>query len=652
MIRFLQSGNKGAKYLIGIFMGMLCLSMVVYLIPRQNEQNTEVSRSGVVATIGGEEIKTLDVNRMVEQQQRRQRYPETLLPFLRQRALQQLIQSAEIRYEGERMGLRVSDEEVREELRSPLYAETFFPKGQWIGQQQYEELLRQNELTPDIFEHEMKADLLARKVLNAVAAGVDVPVSALEAAYKDQNTKIKFDYAVISLDDVQKEIKPTDAELKKYYDGNKARYQNSIPEKRQVRYFVVNDQLAQSRVAVTAADLEKYYKEHQEQFKVPDRVKVRHILIKTPSVLPGAKPDEKAVAEARKKAEDILKQVKSGGNFAELAKKNSDDPGSKAAGGELGWIVKGQTVPEFEKAAFSLDKGQTSDLVQTTYGFHIIQTEEKDVAHQKTLAEVKAEIEPLVKQQKVAAEIEKMASTAETEARTQNMDKAAAKYGVQVIESNPVARADSLPGVGASPELMTAIFTANAKSGAQASHFAQGYVIFEVQKIVPPQTPEFEAIKDKVAKDFKEAQSNILIAKKAQELADRAHAQHDLRKAAKEVGATVKTSDLVGHTSQVPEIGSLSGAASEAFNLKQGEISGPLNLGRTWAVMAVTEHQEPALGDEFAKSKDTLREQLVSQKRQEAMELFISNLHARLEKEGRLKMNKTEMDLLAGKRRS
>ena len=153
---------------------------------------------------------------------------------------------------------------------------------------------------------------------------------------------------------------------------------------------MINDQLAQSRVTVTAADLEKYYKDHQEQFKVPDRVKVRHILIKTPSVLPGAKPDEKAVAEARKKAEDILKQVKSGGNFAELAKKNSDDPGSKAAGGELGWIVKGQTVPEFEKAAFSLDKGQTSDLVQTTYGFHIIQTEEKDVAHQKTLAEVKA----------------------------------------------------------------------------------------------------------------------------------------------------------------------------------------------------------------------------------------------------------------------
>ena len=290
--------------------------------------------------------------------------------------------------------------------------------------------------------------------------------------------------------------------------------------------------------------------------------------------------------------------------------------------------------------------------MQTTYGFHIIQTEEKDVAHQKTLAEVKAEIEPLVKQQKVAAEIEKMASTAETEARTQSVDKSAAKYGVQVIESNPVARADSLPGVGASPELMTAIFTANAKSGEQASHFAQGYVIFEVQKIVPPQTPEFEAIKDKVAKDFKEAQSNILIAKKVQELADRAHAQHDLRKAAKEVGATVKTSDLVGHTSQVPEIGSLSGAASEAFNLKQGEISGPLNLGRAWAVIAVTEHQEPALGDEFAKSKDTLREQLVGQKRQEAMELFISNLHARLEKEGKLKMNKTEMDLLAGKRRS
>jgi len=157
-----------------------------------------------------------------------------------------------------------------------------------------------------------------------------------------------------------------------------------------------------------------------------------------------------------------------------------------------------------------------------------------------------------------------------------------------------------------------------------------------------------------VSTDFKQAQANIAIAKKAQELADRAHAEHDLRKVAKELGATMKTSELVGHTSQVPEIGSMSGqAGSEAFKLKQGEISGPLSLGRNYAVMELTERQEPAMGDEFAKTKDSIREQLIGTKGQQAWQLFVDNCRTRLSNEGKVKLNMTEVDmLLGGKRRS
>src|SRR5947209_14965389 len=393
MIRFLQSGNRAAKYLIGIFLTMVCLSMVIYLIPGLMS-STEMSRTGVIASVGSQEIMALDVNRVAGQMQRQQRFPEQFLPYLRNQAVQRLLQQAEINYEAERMGLQVSDEEVRQELRSPAYGETFFPKGQWIGQAQYEQLLQGVGYSPETFEREMKANLLTNKLMSAVVAGVDVPPSEIESTYKEQNTKIKFDYAALNIDDIQKQIKPTDAELKSYYDSNKQKYENSIPEKRQVRYFVVSQQQAEKNATVTQADLEKYYKDHEDRYRLPDRVKARHILIKTPAVLPGAKPDEKAVAEARTKAEDVLKQVKAGGNFAELAKKYSDDPGSKAAGGELGWFGKGKMVPEFEKAAFALNPGQTSDLVQSSFGFHIIQAEAKESAHQKSLEEVKAEIEP------------------------------------------------------------------------------------------------------------------------------------------------------------------------------------------------------------------------------------------------------------------
>ena len=647
MIRFLQSNNKAAKYLLGGLLTIICLSMCIYLIPGLMT-GSEVSRSGVVASVGGQDILTQDVSRITAQMQRQQRFPEQFIPYLRNQAMQRLLQEAEISYEAQRMGLQVSDEEVRQEMHGPGLAETFFPGGKWIGKEQYEMLLQNAGYSPESWERELKTSLLNRKVMSAITAGVDVSPSEIESTYKDQNTKVKFDYATLNLDDIQKQVNPTDAELKAYYESNKATYENSIPEKRQVRYFVISQQQAEKNAAVTQSDLEKYYQANADQYRVTDRVRVRHILVKTPAVLPGSKPDEKAIAEARKKAEDIVKQVKSGGNFAELAKKYSDDPGSKDAGGEIGWVTKDSTfVDEFKKASLALNKGQVSDPVKSTFGFHIIQAEDKETAHQKPLSEVKAEIEPILKQQKLARELDNIASAAETEARTQSMEKAAAKFAVQVVQSNPVAQSDSLPGVGPAPQLMSAIFSATDKSPATSTRTPQGVVVFQVQKIEPPRTPSYDEIKDKVATTFKSSQANIKIAQKAQELADRAHAEHDLNKVAKELGATVKSSDLVGHTAQVPDLGSMGAAASAAFGLKKGEISGPINAGRVWAVLEITDRQEPGLtGDEFAKTKDNIREQLVNQKRQQAVELFLSNLHTRLEKEGKLKVNKTEMDNL------
>jgi peptidyl-prolyl cis-trans isomerase D len=650
MIRFLQSGNKAAKYLLGGLMLIVCASMVTYLIPGFLNDST-VNRTGVLASVGGHQVTTDQVQKLAQVRMRQQRYPDQLLPFLMPQVAQQLIQEAELRYEADRLGLRVSDDEIREELQHGPMAETFYPGGKWIGAQQYEEVLTNAGFTPELFENGVKMELLASKVLTAVTSGVAVMPSEIDKAYKDQNTKVKFDYAVIKMEDVEKGIQPTDAELQAYYGANKGRYQNSVPEKRQVRYFLVSDKDIQNKVVVTPSDLDEYYRTHTDQFRSSDRVKVRHILVQTPKPGPDGKIDQKGVDEARAKATDILKQIKAGANFADLAKKNSDDPGSKEQGGELGWIVKGQTVPEFEKAAFSQDKDQISDLVQTSFGFHIIQTEDKEVARVKSLAEVKDTLEQTRKQQKTAAMLDQIATTAESEAKSGGLDKAAAKYGVQVIETNPVAKTDTLAGVGSSPEVMNAVFAADQKSGAQSVRIPQGAVIFQVEKVIPSQTPTFEQIKDKLITDYKSERAGTLLSQKTAELSDRAHAEHDLQKAAKELGATVKSSELVGRTSQVPDIGPMSGPANVAFTLKEGEISGPLNAGRNGVVLQISGVQQPSMsGDEYTKAKDTLREQLLGQKRQESMQLFMSNLDARLQKEGKLKINKDEMNNLAKRR--
>src|ERR1700723_2453433 len=232
-----------------------------------------------------------------------------------------------------------------------------------------------------------------------ITGGVSVSDAAVREAYRTQGTKVKFDYAVISADDVRKTINPSDAELQAFFKTNAARYATAIPEMRKIAYVAFDtSNLPGGKPQISDADVLAYYNAHQDQYQVKEQVKVRHILIAVP-----AGSDAKTDAAAKAKAEDILKQIKSGGSFADLASKNSDDPGSKTQGGELPMIPTSGLDPAYAKAAMALNPGQTSDVVKSQFGYHIIQTEQKDAAHTKPLAEVKAEIVPVLEQQRAGA---------------------------------------------------------------------------------------------------------------------------------------------------------------------------------------------------------------------------------------------------------
>lgn len=646
MIRFLQTPGPIKKVVLGGILLIICAAMLVYLIPSGGSSGLN-GPTGVVAQVGDHDVTRAEVERQARMMLRQQ-FPRgnamagQLLPFFTSRAAEQLITERALVFEAERMGLRATDEDLRDELQHGPYSATLFPGGKFIGQDAYETLLQNAELTVPQFEAGVKEDILVRKLRSLVAASASVNDSEVRQEFDKRNTKIKFQYAVITEADLRKGIHPTESELKTFYERNKATYNNSIPEKRKLSYVVIDSSRIASNTQVSQDDLQSYYNQHRDEYRLPEQVNVRHILIKSPSAGPDGKVDQKADDAAKAKAEDIFKQLKAGGNFADLAKKYSEDPGSAKNGGSLGWIGRGRAVAEFEKTAFSLPKGGTSDVVKSSSGYHIIHVDDKQDAHVKSLEEVKPQIEAVVRQQKASRAAESEANAFVTRARTNGLDKAAAAKGLSVTNTDFVSRTDALPGIGNSPQFMEAVFVQTAKSPPDMFQVPQGYVIYQVLDVKPPATPTFDEIRSRVEEEFKNQRANELLSQKTQELSDRAKAAHDLKKAAKELGATVKTSDLVDPNAQVPDLGSMSGPASVAFSLKSGEISGPINSGANGAVLQVQEKQQPPDTD-FTAKKDEVRDSLLQQKENELFVMFVTSLRQQLEKSGKIKINQEEM---------
>jgi peptidyl-prolyl cis-trans isomerase D len=649
MIRTLQNAGPTLKIILGALLVIICASMAITLIPGGlgGSLGLGAPAPGVLATVGDEKVTVAEVQRQAQQMVQRQNPrggPQSamLLGYFSRQAAQQLINEKVMVAEAHRLGLHTNDEELRDDLQHGPLGQQFFPDGKFVGQEEYADFIQRIGLTIDQFEALEKDDILIRKLQALVASSAFVSDSEVHDEFEHRNTKIKFEYAVITQGDILKGLHPTEEELKAFYDRNKAAYANSIPEKRQIKYAVIDSSKIAAAENVSQEELQQYYDQHRDDYRAPEQVKVRHILIKTQLPAPGQQEDPKAVAEARAKAEDVLKQVKAGGDFAKLAEKYSDDPGSAKSGGELGWIGRGRTVPEFEKVAFALPKGQTSDLVKSSYGFHIIQVEDKQEAHLKSLAEVKSEITEKVKQQKTERASEAAANALLSASRTDGFDKAAAAKGDPLVTTDFVGHNDSLPGLGPSPQLMDAVFNEPDKAPADVVQVPQGYVVFQLLAIRPPATPTLEEIHARVESEFKNQRAGILLQQKTRELADRAKADHDLKKAAKELGANFMTSDFVGPDGQVPNIGSLAGPASAIFSLKQGEMSGPIVAGADGIVAQLLEKQPPTEQD-FAAKKDEVRQSLLEAKQNEIFELFLSNLRKNMEKSNLLKVNQDAM---------
>jgi peptidyl-prolyl cis-trans isomerase D len=651
MIRFLQTEGPFKKVVLSGLLLLICAAMVIAFIPGNlGNDLMGTPGKGVAAKVDGEDITADEVRetaRGMLQQQGAQLGANAaiLLPFFAQRAADQLVDRQALVSEAQHLGLKATPDEIKDELQHGRYAEIFFPGGTFIGQAEYQGLLQQHNLTPTTFEDSVGKEILISKLQALITGSASVSDAAIRQEFDKQNTKVKFEYAVLKEDDIKKGLHPATEELKAFYDSHQKNYANSIPEKRKVKYAMIDVSKIAGGVQITRDELQSYYNQHRDEYRVPEQAKVSHILIKTPLPGPDGKVDEKGVAEAQKRAEDLLKQLKAGAKFEDLAKKYSEDPGSAKVGGSLGWVGKGRTVPEFEKAAFSQPIGQIGDLVKSSYGFHIIRVDARQDAHMKTLDEVKDTIEPVLKQQKAQQIAQQQADDLLQQAKKQGLDSAAAAKGVPVVTSDFFSRKDMVPGLGPSPQFMDAVFTASEKSGPELAPTSQGSAVFDLLAIKPQSTPTFDEIRTRVEEEFKNERASVLLSQKTQELSDRAKADHDLKRAAKELGAAMKTSEFIAPDGQVPDIGSMTGQAAVAFSMKPGDISGPINSGANGVVIAMQEVQAPSEVD-FTAKRDQIRDTLLQSKEQELFGLFVTNLRDQMQKSGKIKINQEEMKTL------
>lgn len=653
MIRFLQQDSRIVK---GIFIGLIsvvAILMVITLVPGIFQDSASGSNNYAVVHNDGTlgrffgstaEVSIAQVQQVAQRMQQQQHYPDFIMPFLMQRAGQALVQRAVLVEEAGKLGMTVSDGDVRNELMHGPFAAYLFPGGKFIGEDRYDDFV-QNEfnLSRENFEKQLKEEILINRLEALITGGLTVSPQDVRDAYLKKATKVKFQYAVLSAADLRKQINPSDAELQAYFNQNAARYAKAIPETRKIQYvsFLLN-QIPGGAPQVSGADVQRYYNSHQQQFQMPEQVRVRHILVKVPS---GA--DAKTVAAAQAKAEGILQQLQHGANFAELAKKYSDDPGSKTEGGELGFIQHGTTVPEFDKTAFSLAPGQLSGVIRTQFGFHVMQVEEKQPAHVKPVDEVHDQILADLTQQAQSQAAQKYVAKLQADAQQSGLQKMAEQNHLQLTSTEPLAQGGVVPGLADGSQLLTRAFSTKPGAPPQTASTGEGYAVFTVLAIVPAHAPSFEAYKTHVLEDFRNQQIDGMLRSRTQQLAIKA-GEEGLDKAAKEVGAALQTSDLVDSTAQVPNLGSMSTDGSVAFTLQPGQVSGPIMTPRSGVVLKILDKQAPT-DAQVQQNADSTRDQLVQQRRDQAFSVFVSSLQEHYAQHGLIRYNKKALaDARAG----
>jgi peptidyl-prolyl cis-trans isomerase D len=628
MFDLFRSREKGMRIMLGVMGGLLGLSMLTYLIPSYNSGGS--ANDYVVAEVGKEPITLQEVQQLVQASMRGRQIPAEILPTYVPQLVDNLINERALAYEAERLGFQVTDAQIADAIKQ--YVPNLFQDGKFVGKEAYAAILGQQNMTIPEFEANVRRQLLITRLRDIAVEGTVVTPQEIEAEYKKKNEKIKIDYVKVTSDKFKSEVEPTLAEMQQNFSVNQATF--TTPERRNLAILIADQNKIAATVNPTDEELRRAYDQNQASFRIGESVKVRHILLKTQ----GKTPAEEA--KVKTQADDILKQVKGGANFADLVKKYSEDTASVPNGGEYTVQRNGQMVPEFENAAFTLKPGESS-VIKTSYGYHIIQVMQHDPARVKPFEEVKGQLAAEWKKQRVNDLMQQISDKAQAALAKDpaHPEKVAAEFNMQLVTANNVEPGSPLPEIGISPDFDQSIVgLGKGKVSQPVALPGDKIALAVVTDVLPARPSTFEEVKGKIHDMMVQRRLEAAVQKHARELVDQAKAAGgDLAKVAKGMGLTVKTSDEIGRTGAIEGLGSAN-YIQDGFKLPEGSVFGPIPVP-DGVVVAKVVKRIPADPSKLAEQRNTIRDDIKGQKARDRAGVFESGLREALTKQGKIKIH-------------
>ncbi len=594
-------------------LGLVVLAFIVFYIPDflQTQTTLGAAPTEVIAEVNGQELTAGEFQRRyaTQVQAYRTAYGANINAQMlkqlgiEQQILQQMVDEQAALAEAQRQGIKVSDEELAQQIFAiPGLQEN----GKFVGEATYERILQSQNppMTKSEFEENLRRNMMIDKLRAALTDWMAVSDAEIDREFTLRNEKVKLQVVALTADKFRGQVTVTDADVSTYFDAHKAEYRKG--EQRKVKMLLLDRDQIKAKMTVPPADIQRTYNDNITQYQTPEQVRASHILLKT---------EGKTEADVRKQAEEVLKQVKAGGDFAELAKKYSEDDGSKVNGGDLDYFTRGRMVPEFETAAFTLQPGQVSDLVKSQFGFHIIKVVDKKPATTRSIEEVKPQIEDQLKFELTDRQIATRAVDLATKLTTPaDLDSVAKAAGLQVVESGFFAREDPVPGLGASPQVTTAAFELKDNTVSAPIQSPRGTVFITVTGKRDPYVPMLDEVKDRVREDAIRVRATELSRQRAREIAAALKAAKDFAGAAKAQGLESKDTELVARSAALPDIGVSPEVDKVAFSLPAGGVSDPISTNDGTVIIRVAERDE-VTPEELKQGKEAFREQLLNERR-------------------------------------
>ncbi|MBZ5611855.1 MAG: peptidylprolyl isomerase [Acidobacteriia bacterium] len=631
MFDLFRSRAKAVRIMLGALLAMVALSMLVYLIPGAGMPTGDRSDQ-VVADIGKDQVTVEQIEQQIRNMTQGSRVPPGMVEVYIPQMIDKAIADRAVAYEAQRLGFQASDSDLANVIRTTQFGT--------LPPDQYRQAVEQQvQTTVADFERNMRLNILADALATISTEGVVISPAEVETAYRAQNEKIKFEYIGMDPNRLSTEAKPSAEELRSYFDQNRGFF--PLPETRDLQLIVADQAKVAESIPVADAQVQAFYNSQRDQFRTPERVHARHILLSTT----GKSDADKVKIKAR--AEDLLKQLKAGGDFAKLAEKNSEDPGSATKGGDLGWVVRGQMVKEFEDTTFALKPKEISNVITTQYGYHIIQVMEKEPARLQTLEEVKPQILTAIRNQTVFDRMQTLADQAHTELAKapHNAEQVANKLNLQFVKVDKYRAGGSITVLGPDTQVSSAVSSMEKDQVTPVIQAGNKLVVAVVTAIIPSHPAEYSDVEQLVRQTYTQRMGTTLVTEKSKKLTDLLKTNGgDLKAAAKSLSLEVKTADFFSRDGAAEGIGP-GRALNEAFDKPDGTLIGPVLVGGQTVFGKVVERQAADM-KKLGEQRDTIVSKLKAQKAQDRAALLQDSIVTRLVQEGKIKKHQDVINRL------